>query len=112
MVADLLDSLDRTVIVVTHDAELAARAPRVIRLRDGEVAADVRGAGVTGLRSVELRVGDVEAARAFWTDALGVEPEAVGLRLVAGEGATVVTLDALRARDTIVDAWGNSVAFA
>ncbi len=111
VVADLLDSLERTVIVVTHDAELAARAPRVIRLRDGEVVADVRGAGVTGLRAVELRVGDLAAAEAFWADAIGVEPAAVGLRLVEGAGPSVVALDALRARDAIVDPWGNRVSF-
>ncbi len=107
VVADLLDSLDRTVIVVTHDPELAARAPRVIRLRDGEVVGDVTGAGVTGLRSVELRVGDVFEAEAFWADALGVDPAAIGLRLVKGEGPATVELDAVRRGETITDPWGN-----
>ncbi|MEA2124131.1 MAG: putative transport system ATP-binding protein, partial [Solirubrobacteraceae bacterium] len=66
VVADLLDSHDRTVIIVTHDPELAARAPRIIRLRDGRVTDDVEGVGVTGLRAVEVPVGDVDAARQFY----------------------------------------------
>jgi ABC-type lipoprotein export system ATPase subunit len=44
----LLDELNRagtTVVVITHDAEVAARAPRRIRIRDGAVVADER-AGV------------------------------------------------------------------
>jgi putative ABC transport system ATP-binding protein len=113
-VADLLDSLDRTVIVVTHDAELAARAPRIVRLSDGRVIDDVRGAGVTGLRAVELPVADVEAARAFYAAELGVDPEAVGLRLVASHppsGGVTVAVDALRHREPLRDAWGNTVRF-
>jgi putative ABC transport system ATP-binding protein len=111
VVADLLDSLDRTVVVVTHDAELAARAPRIIRLRDGRVTDDVSGAGVTGLRAIELAVGDVEAARAFYTSELGVDPQHVGLRIVPGRGGARVVLDALRAREPLDDAWGNHVEF-
>ncbi|MES9541670.1 ABC transporter ATP-binding protein [Spirillospora sp. NPDC049024] len=44
----LLDELNRagtTVVVITHDAEVAARAPRRVRIRDGEIVADER-AGV------------------------------------------------------------------
>jgi ABC-type lipoprotein export system ATPase subunit len=39
----LLESLNRdgaTLLIVTHDASIARRAARVIRLRDGEVVAD------------------------------------------------------------------------
>jgi putative ABC transport system ATP-binding protein len=111
VVADLLDSLDRTVIVVTHDAEIAARAPRVIRLRDGVVTDDVSGAGVVGLRAVEVGVGDVDAARDFYTRSLGVDPAVVGLRLVPGAGGARVVLDALRAREPLEDPWGNRVEF-
>jgi putative ABC transport system ATP-binding protein len=43
-IVDLLEQLNRdastTVIIVTHDAELAARARRVIRLNDGLVIED------------------------------------------------------------------------
>ncbi|WP_141583824.1 ABC transporter ATP-binding protein [Actinomadura sp. WMMA1423] len=41
----LLDELNRagtTVVVITHDAEVAAHAPRRVRIRDGEVVADER----------------------------------------------------------------------
>jgi putative ABC transport system ATP-binding protein len=42
-IIDLLLSLSaegrRTVIVVTHDADIAARAHRVVRMQDGRVAA-------------------------------------------------------------------------
>jgi putative ABC transport system ATP-binding protein len=43
-ILDLLVSLQReqgrTVIIVTHEAEVAARCERVIRLRDGRVVSD------------------------------------------------------------------------
>ena len=45
-ILDLLMSLsgaDRTVIVVTHDADVARRAHRVIRMEDGRLAADSTG---------------------------------------------------------------------
>jgi putative ABC transport system ATP-binding protein len=35
----------RTVVLITHEADVAARAARVIQLRDGAVASDGRGAG-------------------------------------------------------------------
>jgi putative ABC transport system ATP-binding protein len=88
VVADLLASLagERTVVVVTHDATLAARAPRVIRLQDGRVVSD----GVPALRAavarVEIAVPDVTAARAWFRDVLGVE-DGDALRLVEGSAA-------------------------
>jgi ABC-type lipoprotein export system ATPase subunit len=42
-VLDLLEHLHetgRTVVVITHEADVAARATRVIRLRDGEIVDD------------------------------------------------------------------------
>ena len=39
-----LNDEGRTVILITHEREVAARAERVIRLSDGEVAADSAGA--------------------------------------------------------------------
>jgi putative ABC transport system ATP-binding protein len=48
----LLESMNRdglTLVVVTHDAEIAARARRVIRLADGEIVGDSPSA-VTGSR--------------------------------------------------------------
>ncbi|CAN5191094.1 ABC transporter ATP-binding protein [soil metagenome] len=48
-IIDLLTELNRergtTVVLVTHDAELAGRARRVIRLADGRVVADTGKAG-------------------------------------------------------------------
>jgi putative ABC transport system ATP-binding protein len=44
-VLDIFDALHRegrTVIVITHEAEVAARAQRLIRLRDGEIIEDTR----------------------------------------------------------------------
>ena len=46
-----LNSEGRTIIVVTHEDEVAAQTKRIIRLRDGEIVADERlrpvGAGAT-----------------------------------------------------------------
>ena len=44
-VLDIFDALHhegRTVIVITHEAEVAARAQRIIQLRDGEIIEDTR----------------------------------------------------------------------
>ena len=49
-VLDLFDELHaagRTVVVITHEADVAARAGRVIRMRDGRIVDDT-GAGGTG----------------------------------------------------------------
>jgi len=40
-IMDLLDALNRagrTIVMVTHEPDIAARAKRVVRLRDGRVA--------------------------------------------------------------------------
>jgi putative ABC transport system ATP-binding protein len=45
---DLLDLFDqineagRTVVVITHENDVAARAKRIIRMRDGKIIEDVR----------------------------------------------------------------------
>ncbi len=42
---ELLRDLNRqgaTIAVITHDTEIAAGLPREVRIRDGEVVADVR----------------------------------------------------------------------
>jgi putative ABC transport system ATP-binding protein len=41
---DQLHAQGRTIILVTHEEELALRAARVVRLRDGRVVSDVRNA--------------------------------------------------------------------
>jgi putative ABC transport system ATP-binding protein len=51
--ADILDLFDdlslagRTLCVITHEDDVASRAKRVIRLRDGEIVMDERIAGIT-----------------------------------------------------------------
>jgi len=121
VVADLLDRLagERTVVVVTHDAELAARAPRVVRLRDGRVEADdTGGRHVSGLRAVELRVGDVAEAARWYAGTLGIPvPDGAvvplgrsgELRLVAGPGPSTVVLETLAEGARLEDPWGNVV---
>ncbi|RKS73831.1 putative ABC transport system ATP-binding protein [Motilibacter peucedani] len=48
--ADMLDLFDtlnasgRTLVIITHEDEVAARARRVVRMRDGEIQTDVRSA--------------------------------------------------------------------
>jgi len=44
---DTLSLADRTVVVITHENEVAAHAKRVIRMHDGQVASDVRMVGVS-----------------------------------------------------------------
>jgi putative ABC transport system ATP-binding protein len=46
---DDLNAQGRTVVVITHEAEVAAHAKRVIRMRDGEIYEDVRQAALTDL---------------------------------------------------------------
>jgi putative ABC transport system ATP-binding protein len=44
----LLNDAGRTVVLITHEADLAEFAKRIIRLRDGEIVSDVRMAPVEG----------------------------------------------------------------
>ena len=39
----LSDENGQTVVLITHDPEIAATAPRVVRVRDGRVVADASG---------------------------------------------------------------------
>ena len=39
----LVDDLGQTVVLITHDADIAAAAPRVVRVRDGRIVADASG---------------------------------------------------------------------
>jgi putative ABC transport system ATP-binding protein len=109
-IAGLLGALagERTVVVVTHDLGLAARAPRVVGLQDGRVIADGPSSRVTGLAAVELPVADVEAAARWYRDALGLElgRDGAPIVLVGGNGApasgrvwlSVADLEGARAR--------------
>jgi putative ABC transport system ATP-binding protein len=45
---DDLNSAGRTLVVITHEEEVAEHAKRVLRMRDGRVRSDVRVAGPLG----------------------------------------------------------------
>ncbi len=45
---DALNAEGRTVVVITHEDEVAAHAKRVVRMRDGVIWSDQRVAGVWG----------------------------------------------------------------
>jgi putative ABC transport system ATP-binding protein len=45
---DELNLLGRTLVVITHEDEVAARAKRVVRLRDGAIVLDERVSALTG----------------------------------------------------------------
>ncbi|MEU3726068.1 ABC transporter ATP-binding protein [Streptomyces sp. NPDC031705] len=50
-VMELLHELNEdgaTIAVITHDQEIASSLPRQVRIRDGEIVADVRGADTAG----------------------------------------------------------------
>jgi putative ABC transport system ATP-binding protein len=124
VVADVLGSLagegGRTVVVVTHDPELAGRAPRVVHLQDGRVMEDGPGRRVVGLRAVEVPVGDVARAAAWYEHQLGVAvydglvPVGAGatLRLVEGPKRPVtveIEVAAVTGPRERHDPWGNTL---
>jgi putative ABC transport system ATP-binding protein len=39
---DQINSAGRTVVVITHEDDVADRAKRVVRMRDGKIISDVR----------------------------------------------------------------------
>jgi putative ABC transport system ATP-binding protein len=62
-VLDVLEELNRggvTMIVVTHDPNVARRADRVVVLRDGEIVRTVSGASVTDLATLFADSGEGE----------------------------------------------------
>lgn len=43
-ILDALNADGRTIVVITHEDEVAAHAGRVVRLRDAEISSDTRNA--------------------------------------------------------------------
>ena len=56
-ILEKLYSEGRTVILITHDNEIAARAKRVIKIRDGHIEADSRNSAER-LREADVRAAD------------------------------------------------------
>ncbi len=63
-IMDLMTEINQsgiTVLVVTHDPEVAVRTQRVIRLRDGKVMTDADMAAISNPRMQAVSVADVES---------------------------------------------------
>jgi putative ABC transport system ATP-binding protein len=58
-----VDELGRTVVVVTHEPEVAAGADRVLLLHDGRLAGTVRRPSASQLGVLLRRLGGEEAVR-------------------------------------------------
>ncbi|MBR0840359.1 MacB family efflux pump subunit [Bradyrhizobium liaoningense] len=72
----------RTIIIVTHDADVAARAERTIELRDGRIVSDRRSE--TGNSAAAVAVGRAERdSGSGWSGALRRLREASRMALVA-----------------------------
>jgi putative ABC transport system ATP-binding protein len=59
---DDLNAAGRTLVVITHEDDVADRAKRVLRMRDGRVRSDVRVAGPLGPPPHRLGLGGAAKA--------------------------------------------------
>jgi putative ABC transport system ATP-binding protein len=60
---DDLNADGRTIIVITHEEEVAHHAKRVVRMRDGRIVADRRVAVTDGSPAPPIRRGERACAR-------------------------------------------------
>ena len=65
-----LNAAGRTIVLITHEEEIAAFAKRVVRLRDGRVVADTRRDGCAEVDAVNLREAFVVAIRGLRANGL------------------------------------------
>ena len=79
----------RTILVVTHDPAVAARADRIVRIRDGRVVSDERSAAAG---EVPLRCAGVRRGRAGWWDDLTEAVRMAWRSLLANPFRTALTL--------------------
>ena len=63
-ILDGLNAVGRTIVVITHEDEVAAHAKRVIRMRDGRIESDVRRAPVDAPPPMHRATGRVPAGAA------------------------------------------------
>lgn len=73
----------RTIIIVTHDADVAARAERVIELRDGKIVADRRADSAAAPEPSAAVARTALDSGNGWSSALGHLREATRMALVA-----------------------------
>jgi putative ABC transport system ATP-binding protein len=85
LLRELAENLGQTLIVITHDERIAALAPRVVRIRDGQIAADLRGDQIAEAPPMPARLADTQVR---------VAPEPVA-PVAAGKGADWVPTDAM-----------------
>jgi putative ABC transport system ATP-binding protein len=130
-IADILGALagesGRTVVIVTHNPEVAARAPRIVQLADGRVLRDGPGDRVSALHAVEIPVPDPAAAREWYARIVGL-PAGDAVRFVEGASGDgriwleVADVQHAIARvraagievdgDHFADPWGNRLGLA
>ena len=84
----------RTVILVTHDPEVAARADRVIEISDGTIVADRRREGVEPVAAAAPRVAAASDGRAWraWLDRFGETFRMALLSMQAHRLRTLLTM--------------------
>ncbi|BBF91923.1 macrolide export ATP-binding/permease protein MacB [Blastochloris tepida] len=81
-ILDELNAEGTTVIIVTHDPSVAARAQRIIELRDGEIISDRRNT-VPARPAAAPRLGGAGTPAAPWRAAVGRFREAFRMALFA-----------------------------